>query len=542
MLDTDTQQIGWKAISKTGVVAAGGAKAVEAGIEILDAGGNAADAAVGTILALNVTDHGACSIGGEVPVLIFDAQKREVKALCGQGRAPLSQTAIDWYMKNGIPQNGIKMAPVPSVVDLCITTLKQYGTKTFEEVIAPTLALLDVGTEAWHPKLAVTLNRMVEEEQITPGNREEKLQAATDRFYGRNKLHHDIADDLEDFYIQKGGFLRKADLANHTTLIEDPVVVNYRGYSVYKCGPWTQGPYLCQALRLLEGFDLKAMGHFSADYIHVVAEAIKLAMADRDAYYGDPEFVDVPLSVLLSDTYTELRRALIDMKQASLEARPGDPYHMESLKREGVFQPGVGGTTTCIVADRWGNVVSATPSANVFRDESNGGQSGVTYGNRLCSLNTTPGHPNCIQAGKRPRITLTPTLVLKNGSPILAISVAGGDLQDQATMNLLLDFIEFQMLPEAAVTAPRFATAHHQDSFDPNPNRTQVFKQAGSLTISGDTDLSVQQELSIRGHQLEVKSSPIASPVMLYIDQGSGTLYAAGDPEAGRHVAGLGKK
>ncbi|HIB90422.1 TPA: hypothetical protein EYO57_25090 [Candidatus Poribacteria bacterium] len=542
MLDTDTQQIGWKAISKTGVVAAGGAKAVEAGIEILDAGGNAADAAVGTILALNVTDHGACSIGGEVPVLIFDAQKREVKALCGQGRAPLSQTAIDWYMKNGIPQNGIKMAPVPSVVDLCITTLKQYGTKTFEEVIAPTLALLDVGTEAWHPKLAVTLNRMVEEEQITPGSREEKLQAATDRFYGRNKLHHDIADDLEDFYIQKGGFLRKADLANHTTLIEDPVVVNYRGYSVYKCGPWTQGPYLCQALRLLEGFDLKAMGHFSADYIHVVAEAIKLAMADRDAYYGDPEFVDVPLSVLLSDTYTELRRALIDMKQASLEARPGDPYHMESLKREGVFQPGVGGTTTCIVADRWGNVVSATPSANVFRDESNGGQSGVTYGNRLCSLNTTPGHPNCIQAGKRPRITLTPTLVLKNGSPILAISVAGGDLQDQATMNLLLDFIEFQMLPEAAVTAPRFATAHHQDSFDPNPNRTQVFKQAGSLTISGDTDLSVQQELSIRGHQLEVKSSPIASPVMLYIDQGSGTLYAAGDPEAGRHVAGLGKK
>ena len=542
MLDTDTQQIGWKAISKTGVVAAGGAKAVKAGIGILDAGGNAADAAVGTILALNVTDHGACSIGGEVPVLIFDAQKREVKALCGQGRAPLSQTAIDWYMKNGIPQGDIKMAPVPSVVDLCITTLKQYGTKTFEEVIAPTLALLDVGTEAWHPKLAVTLNRMVEEEQITPGNREEKLQAATDRFYGRNKLHHDIADDLEDFYIQKGGFLRKADLANHSTLIEDPVVVNYRGYMVYKCGPWTQGPYLCQALRLLEGFDLKAMGNFSADYVHVVAEATKLAMADRDAYYGDPEFVDVPLSVLLSDTYTELRRPLIDMQRASLEARPGDPYHMEPLKGEGTFQPGVGGTTTCVVADRWGNVVAATPSANVFRDESNGGRSGVTYGNRLRSLNTTPGHPNCIQVGKRPRITLTPTLVLKNGSPILAISVAGGDLQDQATMNLLLNFIEFQMLPEAAVTAPRFATAHHQDSFDPNPNRTQAFKQVGSLTISDSIDLSVQQELAMRGHQLEVKSSPIANPVMLYIDQESGTLYAAGDPEAGRHAAGLGEK
>ena len=542
MLGTDTQQISWKAVSKTGVVAAGGAKAVKAGIEILSAGGNAADAAVGTILALNVTDHGDCSIGGEVPVLIFDAQKREVKALCGQGRAPLSQAAIDWYMKNGIPQDDIKMAPVPSVVDLCITTLKQYGTKTFEEVIVPTLALLDEGMEAWHPKLATTLRRMVEEEQITPGSREEKLQAATDRFYGRNKHRHDIADDLEDFYIQKGGFLRKADLANHNTLIEDPVVINYRGYTVYKCGPWTQGPYLCQTLRLLEGFDLKSMGHLSADYVHVVTEAIKLAMADRDAYYGDPEFVDVPLSVLLSDSYTELRRPLIDMRQASHEARPGDPYRMESLKGEGVFRPGIGGTTTCVVADRWGNVVAATPSANVFQDESNGGRMGVTYGNRLRSLNTTPGHPNCIQAGKRPRITLTPTLVMKDENPILAISVAGGDLQDQATTNLLLNFIEFHMSPEVAVTTSRFATAHHQDSFDPNPNRTQAFKQAGALTINDSIGLSVQQELAIRGHQLEAKSSPIANPVMLYIDQESGTLYAAGDPKAGRHAAGLDDK
>ena len=539
MLDTETQPIGWKATSKTGVVAAGGAKAVKVGIEILYAGGNAADAAVGTIFALNVTDHGACSIGGEVPVLIFDAKKREVKALCGQGRAPLSQTAIDWYMKNGVPQNDIKMAPVPSVVDLCITTLKQYGTKTFEEIIAPTLALLDSGTEAWNSKLAVTLRRMVEEEQTTPGNREEKLQATTDRFYGRNKLHHDIADDLEDFYIQKGGFLRKADLVNHITLIEDPVSVNYRGYTIYKCGPWTQGPYLCQTLRLLEGFDLKAMGHFSTDYIHVVTESIKLAMADRDTYYGDPEFVDVPLSALLSDTYTELRRPLIDMEQASHEARPGDPYHMEPFKEGGVFRPSIGGTTTCVVADRWGNVVAATPSANVFQDESNGGSTGVTYGNRLRSLNTTPGHPNCIQAGKRPRITLTPTLVLKDGDPILAVSVAGGDLQDQATTNLLLNFIEFHMLPKDAVTAPRFATAHHQDSFDPNSNRAHAFKQMGALTINEGVDLSVQKELAIRGHQLEIKSSPIANPVMLYIDHVSKTFYAAGDPEAGRHAAGL---
>lgn len=535
----EAQQIGWKAVSKTGVVAAGGAGAVAAGIDILDRGGNAADAAAATILALNVTDHGACSIGGEVPLLIYDAQKQEVKALSGQGRAPLSQAAIDWYMKNGIPDRDIKMAPVPSVVDLCVTTLQRYGTMSFEEIVAPTLALLDVGKEDWHPRLAVTLRRMVEEEQNTRGSRVEKLQAATDRFYGRNGVRQDIADDLEAFYIEKGGFLRKADLAAHVTTVEEPVTVDYRGYRVCKCGAWTQGPYLCQALRLLEGFDLKGMGHFSADYVHAVTEAIKLAMADRDAYYGDPAFVDVPLAALLSDAYTAIRRPLIDMERASLEARPGDPYHMKPLKEGGAFRPGTGGTTTCVVADRWGNVVSATPSANVYRDGGSG-RAGVSFGNRLRSLNTTPGHPNCIQPGKRPRITLTPTLVLKDGRPILAISVAGGDLQDQTTLNLLLDFIEFGLGPEEAVTAPRFATAHHQNSFDPNPNRAQAFLRAGSLTINDSVGQGVQEELARRGHQVEARPGPIASPVMIYIDQKSGALHAAGDPAARRHAAGLG--
>ena len=538
----DAQQIGWKASSNTGVVAAGGAKAVAAGIEILEAGGNAADAAAGTILALNVTDHGECSIGGEVPLLIFDVEKQEVKSLSGQGRAPLSQAAIDWYMENGIPNGDIKMAPVPSVVDLCTTTLKLYGTMTFEEIVAPTLALLDAGSADWHPKLAVTLRRMVEEERQTSGSREQKLQAASDRFYGRNGVRSDIADELEAFYIQKGGFLRKNDLAAHVTLIEEPVTVEYQGYTVCKCGPWTQGPYVCQALRLLEGFDLKDMGHFSADYVHVVTESLKLAMADRDEYYADPEFVDVPMSKLLSDAYTKIRRPLIDMKKASHVARPGDVDNMKPLKAGGVFHPGVGGTTTCVIADRWGNVVSATPSANVHREENMGGSTGVSYGNRLRSLNTNPEHPNCIQPGKRPRITLTPTLVLKDGAPVLAISVAGGDLQDQATMNLLLNFIEFDMHPEDAVTAPRFATAHHEDSFDPNPNREKTFKQAGSLTISDSVSETVRQELTGRGHQVKAQASPIAVPVMLYVDHKSGMYYAAGDPAARRHAAGLDEK
>jgi gamma-glutamyltranspeptidase/glutathione hydrolase len=536
-------QIGWKAYSKTGIVAAGGAEAVAAGIDILEQGGNAADSAAATLFALMICDHGYCSIGGEVPVMIYDVKTQKVKVLSGQGGAPLSKDAIDWYMRNGIPEEGdIKVAPVPSVVDCCLTLLKMYGTKSFEDIVAPTLALLDAGNVVWHPRLAVTLRKMITLEQTIAGSREEKIQSTCDLFYGRNNVPGDIADDLEAFYIERGGFLRKEDLAAHKTRIEDPITVNYRGYTVCKCGPWTQGPYLCEALRLLEGFDLKAMGYMSSTYIHVIVEAIKLAMADRDEYYGDPNFVEVPLQALLSDEYTKIRQPLIEMDKASQEVRPGDPYKMEPIKDGGVFRPGVGGTTNCLVADRWGNIVVATPSANVFPGKHEGGKAGVTFGNRLRSFNTTPGHPNCIEPGKRPRITLTPTIVLKGSKPILAISVEGGDVQDQVTLKLLLDFIEFNILPEQAVIGPRFATTLHQDSFNPNLNRQQTYNRSGSLIINEPVGASVCEELVLRGHHLELRgagSPPIGSPVMLYVNQEKGELHAAGDPAAHRHAAGL---
>ena len=534
------QPIGWSASSAAGVVAAGSAESVEAGIAILADGGNAADAAVTTLFVLMVTDHGPCSIGGEVPLLIYDAKTQAVKSLSGQGRAPLSPDAIDWYMTHGIPGEGdIKMAAVPSVVDLCITTLQRYGTRTLADVLPATLTQLDAGDEPWHPKLAVTLRRMLDAERRATGSRETKLQAATDRFYGRDPSQCDIADDLEADYIAKGGFLRKADLAAHVTTIEEPVTVDYRGYTICKCDTWTQGPVLCQALRLLESFDLAGMGHGSPDTIHAIAEALKLAFADRDQYYADPEFADVPLTELLSDAYTDIRRPLIDMAQASHEARPGDPIAMTPLTTPTASGPAIGGTTTCVVADRWGNVVSATPSANVPVEPRDGGQAGVTFNNRLRSLNTMPGHPNCIAAGKRPRITLTPTLVLKDGKPIMAISVAGGDLQDQTTLNLLLNVIEFGMSPEQAVTAPRFATGHHEDSFDPHPDRDSVFRKSDTLTVNADVSAGAQAELTRRGHTIQIAAGAIAAPVMLYIDPNTGDIHTAGDPAAGRHAAGL---
>ena len=527
--------ITWHASGKGGAVAAGGKEAVAAGLSMLKQGGNAADAAASTLLALSVTDFGYFAIGSEIPLIIYDARKKEVKVLCGLGGAPLDQKAMDWYYKNRIPgKGGMKAAPVPGALSLCVAVVRLYGTMSFEQVVAPTLSLLDAGDKDWQPKLAKTLRKLIETERNTIGTREVKLQAARDRFY-----KGDIADALEAFYIREGGFLRKKDLAAHVTRIEDPVKVQYRGYTVYKCGPWTQGPYLCQTLRLLEGFDLQKMGYLSADYIHVLTEALKLGFADRDEYYGDPLFVDVPMEALLSDRYTRLRRPLIDMTRASTEVRPGDPIKMKAVKASGHYRPGVGGTTTCVVSDRWGNMVAATPSGNP--PYSICPETGVAHGNRLRSLNTTPGHPNRIEPGKRPRITLTPTLVLKAGKPIIAISVAGGDLQDQTTLICLLNLIEFGIMPKDSVRAPRFSTGHHEGSFNPNPDRRKTLGRPGDLALEDCISEEVIAELKKRGHKISTFSGANSHPVMLYVDPETGVMYAAGDPRVGRHAAVLEK-
>lgn len=531
-------EITWKGEGRGGAVAAGKSESVAAGVQILKQGGNAADAAVATLLALSVTDYGLFAIGGEVPLIIYDAKMQKVKVLSGVGGAPLDPAAIDWFYKNGIPANGsMKSAPVPGAVHLCFTALRMYGTMSFGQVVQPTLTLLKAKKKPWHSDQHQMLQKLVQRELETKGSREQKLTAACDRFY-----KGDIADELEAWYIKSGALLRKSDLAAHVTRVEDPVHVTYRGYTVCKCGPWTQGPYLCQTLRLLEGFNLQQMGHLSADYIHVLVESLKLALADRDEYYGDPRFVKVPLTQLFSDDYTNLRRPLIDMQKASMERRPGDPHAGRSLRAQAAPEDStaripVQDTTTCVVADRWGNVVAATPSCNLVGNKP--GPSGVTQGNRVRSLNTTPMHPNRVQPGKRPRITLTPTLVLKDGKPVLAISVAGGDLQDQTTLNVLLNHIEFGMMPEQSVTAARFNTFHHENSFDPNPDRKAAFKGAGKMRVHVDIPKSVQQSLAARGHKVDTTKGPIAYPIMLHIDHETGVIQAAGDPTAGRHAAAL---
>jgi gamma-glutamyltranspeptidase/glutathione hydrolase len=518
----NAEKLPWYASGNGGVVTSGAQEATLSGIEMLKNGGNAVDAAVATIFNLAVSDYGLFCIGGEVPFMFYNARTREIVVFNGMGGAPGDPKAIEWYYANRIPSGGIRSATVPSAVSTLLAALEQKGTMSFGEVISPTLALLDAGGKEWYPNLVATLRRLVETEKNTPGTREQKIRAARDRFY-----KGDIADELNKYYISSGAFLRKEDLVKHVTTVEKPVSINYRGYTVNKCNTWTQGPVLLQTLRLLENFDLKSMGFFSPDQVHVTVEAMKLAYADRDKYYGDPAYVSVPLKQLLSDEYTKIRYPLIDMKHASQEIRPGDPIHMKALCGPGESWPGEKGTTTCVVADRWGNLVAATPSANPEYGICK--SLGIAHNTRLSSLNTQKGHPNSIAPGKRPRITLTPTIVLKDGNPFLAISVAGGDLQDQTTLQVLLDVVDFGMMPKDAVPSPRFVIQHIQDSFNPSPDPAKRMGKIAGVEINS-TDKTLLGDLEKRGHVVTSTDGILAWPVMILVDAKTGMAYGAGQP------------
>lgn len=465
--------------------------------------------------------------------MFYNTKTGKVTVLNGQGGAPLKKEAIEWYYENGIPGGDIKSAAVPAVVDLCVTALQKFGTISFEQAVDPSLEILNDGgpkwyrdtgsgdtirtDRNWYADLAGTFRKLVEAEKNAEGTRKEKLQAVSDRFY-----RGDIADDLVSWYKELNGFLRKRDLAAHKTRIEEPVTSEYRGYTLYKCGPWTQGPYLLQTMRLLEGYDFSSMERTSADYIHTVTEAMKLALADRDEYYGDPEYADIPLDALLSDKYTKTRRSLIDKNTASGKIRPGDPYRMRALRKGGgrAIQA-LGGTTICVVADKQGNVVAATPSG-LSSTAGFGGITGVIHGSRLVIFNTWKGHPNCIEPGKRPRTTLTPTLVLKDGKPVLAISVAGGDMQDQAAIQLISNFVDFDMNIKNTYTAKRFSTRHFIGSFG------QGHPRINSLRVHESIPKEVIDELEKRGHHISTTKGNVGGVAMLYLEEDGKLMHAVG--------------
>jgi len=532
----------WQAVGTQGAVAAGGRDAVTAGLEVLKKGGNAADGAAATILALSVTDSRLFCFGGEVPIMVYDAQRQDVTVIAGQGAAPRLATLDHFKGPGGIPATGIEAAAVPAALDACVTLLDRFGTMTFAQVIAPIQTLLrqTARPQAWHADFARTLETLVEAESqaysansaAAHGDRTRGLRLVADAFY-----RGPIARRIDAWSRAHGGLIRYVDLATHTTRIEDPIAVTYRGQTVYKCGAWTQGPYLLEALEILKDIDLKAMGHNRPAEVHTLVETLKLAMADRDTFYADPLFAEVPLSALLSSEYATLRRGLIDQAHASLERRPGDPLGHKAMldpaadpaQRHILPPPSPAhDTTTCLVADRFGNVVAATPSgwSGVVA-----GDTGVWLGSRLQSFSVWEDHPNVIVPGKRPRITLSPTIVLRDKRPVLAISVAGGDNQDQMTLQLLVNHFDFGLAPAESVVAPRFMTDHFVSSFRQTP------PALGQLRINPEIGSSTLDALKALGHVLSSKSGSLAAaPSVIALDPASGQIRAAGDPRAGRHA------
>jgi gamma-glutamyltranspeptidase/glutathione hydrolase len=576
---------------KRGVVAGGAPLSVEAGLRILQRGGNAVDAGVATILAASVIEFSHFSFGGEVPILI-KLKGQKVAVIEGMGQAPMKATreffvnrteggapALTSAVRKGglIPSTGPLAATVPGVLDACVVALDQFGTKTLAEVMEPAIQLADgfpldelrvqyiktrspifsqwpdakrvfmpngeipkVGDIFVQADLARTLRGIVQAERLasksTRNNRHAGLMAARDYFY-----RGPIARRIGAYMQANGGLLAADDFAKFAAKVGQPVETSYRGYEVYKAGFWTQGPALIETLNMLEGFDLKKMGHNSPTYIHTLAEALKLALADRDRYYGDPNFVKIPMTELLSKNYAALRRPLIDERHASLAQQPGDPLNMKAILASAVQTIGRASAlpeierandTTCVnVVDRDGNMFSATPSG-AWLPAVVAGDTGVLMGQRLQSSLTDPNSPNVVAPGKRPRITLTPTLVLKGGEPFMALSTPGGDNQDQALLQVLLNIVEFGMNPQEAVEAPRFDTQHYVSSFDDHEFLP------GSLNVESRVGIKTIQELSEKGHKVKVQGEwgTLSAPTVIIYDPKNGVAAAGADPRRSRYA------
>ena len=572
---------------KRGVVAAGHPLVAEAGLRILEKGGNAVDAGVATLFAASVVEMMSFGSGGECPILI-KLKDGPVVAINGDGIAPELAT-VEYYQNlkandprrvtygtigaahaGIIPSFGPLSAIVPSAVDSILIALENYGTMSFGEVIQPAVELaqgfplnaaLETGlararplAEQWpatakvyypggrSPKageifvqaeLARTFQSMAEAERQSAGKgRQAAIEAVREYFY-----RGPIAQRISDFCQKAGCLLREGDFAAYRAKVERPLSTRYRGIDVYKVSYWSQSPVFLQNLNLLEGFDLKSMGHNSADYIHTVVEAMKLGYADRDAYYGDPDFSPIP-GQLISKEYANIRRPLIDKTKASAEHIPGDPEHMQARASESFARArfrdrnGEHQDTTCVnVIDKNGNMMSATPSG-AWIPAVIAGDTGIPLTQRAQAFVLTPGHPNQLAPHKHPRITLTPTLALKDGKPWLVFSTPGGDSQDQTLLQTFLNIVDFSMNPQEAVEAPRFNSEAMYSTFDDHSDRPLL------LDVEKRIPQAVMDQLQARGHKLEIGSdwsNPTAATMVEY-DSATGVISGGADVRGHRYA------
>ncbi len=573
---------------RRGAVAAGTHLGSEAGMRLFHSGGNAVDAGVAAIFVATTIEFSHLGWGGEAPILIR-TREGQVFSIAGVGTAPKLATSDlfrhrkpapeEQFNLRGmeeregpIPSSGLLPALVPGTVDSCLVALERFGTKSFAEAVQPALDMADgfpidemrSGSIArnvrffqkWptsqhvflphgqpprpgeifrQPDLARTIRAMVAAEKAAlakKGDRTAGIEAVRDYFY-----RGEVARKIDAFMKDNGGLLRYEDMAAFRLEPEQPLHTTYKGYEVYKNGFWTQGAVFLQTLNLLEKFDMGAMRYNSADYLHTLVEALKLAYADRDSYYGDPKFVAPPVE-LLSKDYAAQRAKLIDPNVSSAEFRPGEialrrPMHPSSYAGENIkiADSLAAHDTTCVNAiDKDGVLFSSTPSGG-WLPSVIAGDTGVLLTQRGQSFLVLPGHPNEIAPGKRPRITLSPTLVTRRGQPYLVLSTPGGDNQDQSLIQIFLDITEFGMNPELAVEAARFQTRHLVSSFDFHP------MYPNSLLVDDRVPEAVYRELANRGHRVERRppSQNGAAPTAIRLLE-TGVIEAGADPYGMRYA------
>ena len=524
------------------------------GMAMLERGGNAFDAAVAAGFVLQVVEPHLNGPGGDLPAVFWSAERGEPLVLCAQGPAPAAAT-IERFRALGhdlVPGTGLLAACVPGAFGGWLLLLREFGTMRLAEVLEPAIGYAERGypvvpgiaatiahveplLRGWpasaelylpppapgrlhaNPRLAATYRRIVDESR--GGARESELDRAHDLWY-----RGFVAEALVGFSEAQGGLLAAADLSEWAPTLEAPTTLDFRGHTVCKTGPWGQGPVFLQQLALLDGFDLESLGLGSAEYVHTVVECAKLAFADREAFYGDPSFVDVPLERLLSRAYAEERRSLVG-EEASAELRPGGgllpPQLGAAPELAGAGEPTRGDTVHVDVVDRFGNVCSATPSGGWLQSSPVIGELGFPLGTRAQMFWLVDGLPSSLAPRKRPRTTLSPSLCLRGGDPYLAFGTPGGDQQDQWSLAVFLAHVVFGLDLQAAIDAPSFHTNHFPSSFYPRDAEPLV------VEIESRFDERVLDELRRRGHALRVDGPWTLGRVSAAGREADGVLKAA---------------
>ena len=564
-----------------GVISSGHYLTSMAGMRMLLAGGNAFDALVAAGFAAAVTEPTAAySLAAEGVFMLYHPESGDLLALSGQGTAPRGATA-EWFRSQGhddIPTGPGPLAPlaftVPGVVHAYLSMLERYGTRSVAEVLAPAIhyaergfpnyeymlkALetpsiisqfkqfppggMDVfyddgqiprpGSMLVQKALGATLRKLVDAENGASGSRIDGIRASRDSFYSG-----EVANIIARCSQRVGGVMDLADLASYESSFETPVKTSFAGHEVHCQSTWSQAPVMLQTLNILEHFNLKDMGHNSPAYVHTIVEATKLALADRQAHYGDPEYAAVPIDGLLSKEYAAQRARLIDPGKAHPELpSPGEPWRYSRLKgapqtgrvAEVAVSDGDGpgdeaGTTHISVIDGDGNMVCATPSGGSFAKSVFFNELGCALSTRIEMFNLEDGHPNQVHPGKRPRTTLVNYIVTRDGVPVMTLGCPGGDHQTQGNLQLLLNTLLWGMDPQQAVEAPRFASESAVNSFYPHTY------YPGQLAVEPDMPAETVDQLGKLGHRVAKVATAGMGATVSRRDPDTVVLSTSGDP------------